>query len=146
MQEKSTKDTIAHSKTNLYTNIYSKIANESNYTYEPFDNTNIPLLHFPSQDTKFTKQQRLDYKGTPICQGSKHHISFKDQISPSQQLVTYINIQCYKGEYDIDSDIDFSNSNNSSNTKSLSSLSNNNMSMHNNKYFINYKNCCCNIT
>lgn len=132
MQEKSTKETFAQCKTN----IYSKIASELNYTCEAFDNK--------------VKKQRVDYKGIPICKGSKHHISFKDQISPTQQLVTYINVQSYKDNYDIDSDIDFSNSNNSnnnnnsSNTKSVSSLSNN-MIMHNNKYFMNYKNCCCSI-
>ena len=77
-------------------------------------------------------------------------MSFKDEVMPMQQLVTYVDVQCYKEDYDVDSDnsdIDFSNSNN---TKSLSSLSvnnNNNITaMHNNKYFINYKNCCCNIT
>ena len=145
MQEKSTKDTFAQSKTNLYTNIYSKIASESNYTCEPFDNGNTPLLKCPSQDKP--KKQRTDYKGTPICKGSKHHISFQDQIAPTQQLVTYINIQSYKDDCDINSDIDFSNSNNSSNIKSVSSLSNNNTNMivHGNKYFINYKNCCCSV-
>ena len=77
-------------------------------------------------------------------------VSNYDEVMPMQQLVTYVDVQCYKEDYDVDSDnsdIDFSNSNN---TKSLSSLSvnnNNNITaMHNNKYFINYKNCCCNIT
>ena len=100
--------------------------------------------------------ERVDYKGVPIYKGSKYHVSFKDEVMPMQQLVTYVDVQCYKEDYDVDSDnsdIDFNNSNNNSNnTKSLSSLSvnnnnNNNITaMHNNKYFINYKNCCCNIT
>ena len=157
MQEKSTtKDTIAQSRTNLYTNIYSKIVNESSsVTYEQLDNTNVHLLHYPSHGGE-SKQQRVDYKGVPIYKGRKYHVSFKDEVTPMQELVTYVNIPCFKEDYDVDSDIDFSNSNsniinNSSNTKSLSSLSehnnnNSNMTMHNNKYFINYKNCCCNIT
>ena len=48
MQEKSTtKDTIAQSKTNLYTNIYDMIVNESSsVTYEQFNNTGVHLLQY----------------------------------------------------------------------------------------------------
>lgn len=125
MQEKST--TIAHSRTNLYT---------SSVTFEHIDNTNIHLLQYPSHEGD-NKQQRVDYKGVPLYKGRKYHVSFKDEVKPMQELVTYVNIQCFKEDYDVDSDsdIDFTNNNN-----------NNNMTIHNNKYFINYKNCCCNIT
>ena len=87
-----------------------------------------------SKQLQLQLQHRVDYKG------SKYHVSFKDEVMPMQQLVTYVDVQCYKEDYDVDSDnsdIDFSNSNNNSN---------NITAMHNNKYFINYKNCCCNIT
>lgn len=115
----------------------TKIESEMNYTCEPVDNGKLRV--------------RMDYKGRPICQGSKYHVSFKDQVTPTQQLVTYINIQSYKDDYDVDSDVEISGNgdssgvNNSSNTKSVSSLSNNNMIMQNNKYFMNYKHCCCSV-
>lgn len=118
----------------------TKIESELNYTCEPVDDDKSKRL-----------RMRMDYKGRPICQGSKYHVSFKDQISSTQQLVTYINIQSYKDDYDVDSDVevsgggDSSGVNNSSNTKSVSSLSNNNMIMQNNKYFMNYKHCCCSV-
>ena len=119
----------------------TKIESEVNYTCEPVDDINNKGKRL---------RMRVDYKGRPICQGSKYHVSFKDQISPTQQLVTYINIQSYKDDYDVDSDVEVSGGdsngvNNSSNTKSVSSLSNNNMIMLNNKYFMNYKHCCCSV-
>ena len=67
MQEKSTtKDTIAQSKTNLYTNIYDMIVNESSsVTYEQFNNTGVHLLQYAlngGESKQLQLQHRVDYK------------------------------------------------------------------------------------
>lgn len=124
------KETLARCKTNKYSNSYSKIGTESNFTSgiieENFANSfkykqHLDLSHHftNNKENSIFHKARFDYKGIKICKGNNYHISFKS----NDKFVTYIDIPSYKN-------IDRNNS------YELSGKSKSNS-------FSSSKNCCC---